>query len=676
MFTSNKTVLYIFSILLLVPLLGATFVSDEGKITSNSFQTTNFEAKALQYLEQNKEKYQLDNPRESFKLDRIRSDQFGLTHVRFQRYYDGVPIYGASIQVHQDSEGNLLSVSEEHIQFNNVIVTKPTIESSQAISIAKKNFTELKTNKQNEIEKIEATMPTLYVYDRSLFSDTVSNPKLVWKLIVGISNTPKQYVYYIDAQNGEVVHYLSTTAYARDRETYVLSAIPDCNTETLTYTELGLVDTYDVDADSVHQYAANAYDYYYNTFGRDSFDDEDVDDSTDGGGTIKSYTHYRDPDSCNDEFDAAWVSQSTAPYEFMYFAQGVYGQDIVGHEFTHGVVDYAADLEYENESGALDESYADIFGTMIEHYAGDNDWIIGEDLADNRAGCTTALRSLEDPTAYTGECDGNGSPLPDHYNGLVELAENELPSNDNDNGYVHTNSSITNYAFYLLSEGGTHPISAVSVTGIGESAAAQIYYQSLTNYLSINSDFQDAYTQTLAACLDLNTDDPTTYPLSYCDSVQQAFYAVGISSSASYVEAIAEITPASGYAPLTVNFDAADSFALNANIISYEWDLNSNLDSDGDGNALNDVDDTGPVASYTYNTIGSVNAWLTVTDSTGNTSEDVTTIVVENPITAIFSQTGDGVPAPATVSPTLQHQNQLLLAVRLNAEFDSIGVVS
>ena len=82
------------------------------------------------------------------------------------------------------------------------------------------------------------------------------------------------------------------------------------------------------------------------------------------------------------------------------------------------------------------------------------------------------------------------------------------------------------------------------------------------------------------------------------------------------------------------------------------------------------------MASYTYNTIGSVNAWLTVTDSTGNTSEDVTTIVVENPITAIFSQTGDGVPAPATVSPTLQHQNQLLLAVRLNAEFDSIGVVS
>jgi hypothetical protein len=121
----------------------------------------------------------------------------------------------------------------------------------------------------------------------------------------------------------------------------------------------------------------------------------------------------------------------------------------------------------------------------------------------------------------------------------------------------------------------------------------------LTEYLSTTSDFSDAYNRTVAACLDLNALDPTTYPISYCDSVQQAFYAVGISTAESYLDAIGTATPALGYAPLAVDFDGSDSFALNSTIADYTWDFDITVDSDGDGDAANDIDNTGPVASTT-----------------------------------------------------------------------------
>ncbi len=491
MIMANKIATYGLALtLLFIPLLGSTIDNDETNQVSNGVSHSFSEATIFQYIEQNKEKYLLSNPRENYKLDTIQLDKFGLTHTRLQQYYHGVPIYGASLRFHQDSSGNLLSESGKPTQFNKAIIIEPTIASSAAIGIAKNHLAQLKANDQTVSKKVKVTVPELYIYDHS-------NPKLVWRFLVGVKDTPIQYVYYINAHTGMVEHYLNTTAHARNRETYVLNTTPDCNTETLTYEESGLVGTYDADAGWVHLYAGYAYDYFYDTFGRDSFDDADPDDSTDGGGTVKSYTHYHDPDACTDEFDAAWVSQSTEPYEFMYFAEGVYDQDIVGHEFTHGVIDHSADLEYENESGALDESYADIFGTLIEHSTGGTDWTIGEDLPSNRSGCTTALRSLADPTAYTGYCDGSGSILPGHIIDEVMLTDPTLASESNDYGYVHTNSSISNHAFYLLSQGGTHSYSGIAVTGIGEEAAAQIYYETLTNYLDIQSDFDDAYTETM-----------------------------------------------------------------------------------------------------------------------------------------------------------------------------------
>ena len=113
--------------------------------------------------------------------------------------------------------------------------------------------------------------------------------------------------------------------------------------------------------------------------------------------------------------------------------------DIVGHELAHGVTEYTANLVYSYESGALNESFSDIFGESIEQYAtGSNDWLMGDQIGQGGSG--GALRNMANPGAY-GDPD---TYLGSGWNGT-----------SSDNGGVHTNSGVQNYWFYLLSAGGT-----------------------------------------------------------------------------------------------------------------------------------------------------------------------------------------------------------------------------
>ena len=117
--------------------------------------------------------------------------------------------------------------------------------------------------------------------------------------------------------------------------------------------------------------------------------------------------------------------------------------DVIGHELSHGLVSGTADLEYKGHSGALNESFADIMGTMFEFYMyekypnlnGSKDWLIGEDLGMDKK----FLRSMEDP---------NKGDQPDKYKGVYYLD----PNSETDFGGVHINSGITNYCFYLASQ--------------------------------------------------------------------------------------------------------------------------------------------------------------------------------------------------------------------------------
>ncbi|WNI15426.1 M4 family metallopeptidase [Actinacidiphila sp. ITFR-21] len=189
--------------------------------------------------------------------------------------------------------------------------------------------------------------------------------------------------------------------------------------------------------------------------------------------------------------------------------------DVIGHELTHGVTQYSANLHYTGQSGALNESVSDVFGSLIKQYAlGQSahqaDWLIGSGLlAPGVSG--QGLRSMKAPgTAYDDPRLGK-DPQPAAMSGYV--------TTDDDNGGVHINSGIPNHAFYLV---------ATALGGNAWIQAGQIWYDTLTGgHLPANADFATFAAATAAAALARYGDAAAPY-----HAVLDAWSTVGVTPAA------------------------------------------------------------------------------------------------------------------------------------------------
>jgi len=244
---------------------------------------------------------------------------------------------------------------------------------------------------------------------------------------------------------------------------------------------------------SAQTYAGYTYDYYLTNFGRRGLDDRNV--------RFRFIVNPVKPElqsSLGSQYPTFFSNASYRGNGIVVFGVGpvrnrVAALDIVGHEFTHGVTAYSSNLIYQNESGALNESLSDIMGVAIEfdyQPVGSGlaraDWLLGED-----ARLSGSIRDFITPTV-------NGHP--DHYS--IRL----ITSLANDNGGVHTNSSISNHAFYLAIMGGTNRVSGLSVEGVGFSNRKQIenvFYRAFTQILTASSNFSNARVACIQAARDL-----------------------------------------------------------------------------------------------------------------------------------------------------------------------------
>lgn len=293
---------------------------------------------------------------------------------------------------------------------------------------------------------------------------------------------------------------------------------------------------------NAHWATEATYDYYLLEHGRNSVDD--------AGFPLISYVHYDDG-----FFNAFWDGTRMTYGDGNGNLTPLTTIDITAHEITHGVTEFTASLIYANESGALNESFSDIFGNTIEIYkeGADASWLIGEDIG--------AIRSMEDPGSF-------GDP--DTYLGNRWVPSTTTPDNSNDNGGVHQNSGVQNYWFYLLTEGGSGTNDngkAYSVTGIGIEDASQIAYRNLTVYLRPNSGFFDARLGSINAAVDLfGSDSPQV------QSVIDAWFAVGVerpfldqtvSVSADTLDFLAEVAVATDTAKLTISNYGLQALTLN-----------------------------------------------------------------------------------------------------------------
>lgn len=328
-------------------------------------------------------------------------------------------------------------------------------------------------------------------------------------------------------------------------------------------------------AGDAHWGAEVTYDYFLNTFNRNSMDDN--------GFELRSIIHYGS-NFVNAFFDGQNMVYGDAGGGFTPLVS----VDIVAHEAAHGLTRFTADLVYQDQSGALNESFSDIFGTCIEAYAKPNafNWEIGEQIGQ-------ALRSMSNPKQY-------GDP--DTYLGINWFTGTQ------DNGGVHINSGVQNKWFYLLTEGGTGTNDngdTYSVNGIGLDAAARIAYRNLTVYLTEDSEYNDARFFAIQAALDLF--GPCS---SEVEATVNAWYAVGVGEP--YVDGVSSDFDGglvkSCTAPLEVEF-----LNLSSNATQFTWNF-------GDGTVT-----TSQLPTHTYQNYGTYTVSLTADGSTCGT--DTKTLV-------------------------------------------------
>ena len=454
------------------------------------------EGDARKYLDQVKSKLQVLDPEQEFQLNKITTDRQGFRHFKYDQYFQGYKVYASQVIVHENARG--LHMLNGHYHRTPAELKEQRISLFQAEKVIAQELTgtdQLPMFAQSlPIPAHEPKPAELVIFHVD------EEPYLAFHIEVR-SALHENWEYFIDANDGTVLNKFNKVCYFNavtssgadlQGQTQDLNVVDDNGTLFMADISremydpvktdeagqlVGAIITLDAASDndvvfssngnwsdasavSAHVNAGIAYEYFRQTYNRNSINGS--------GGNVLSLVNVPDPETGAPMDNAFWDGQAIYYGNGDSFFSPLAGSlDVAGHEMSHGVVSNTADLIYQDQPGALNESFADIFGAMMDR----EDWLIGEDIVLNG----TALRSMEDPSI------GN---QPAHMRDLFTGPE--------DNGGVHINSGIPNHAYYLFA------------TTVGSDVAEQIFYRALDVYLTASSDFADFRIATLQAATDLH----------------------------------------------------------------------------------------------------------------------------------------------------------------------------
>lgn len=462
------------------------------------------------------------------------ADRSGATHTRFTRTYRGLSVLGGDVVVHRSGAGAWRGASLT-LDRSLALSTAPSVSEKKADATA--------------VAVAERTLRTKGHVGRStLVVDAREGaPRLAWAVTtVGTrrDGTPSRRLTTIDAKTGRVLgtEEQVETATGTGRSLYdgtvPLQTTLSGGSYVLTDATRGGDNTVDAqnksdtciviwcfrartvpftDADDVygdgttanrqsaasdvHYGVAETWDYYKATHGRNGI-------GNDGKGS-QSRVHYGNKYN-NAFWDDSCFCMTYGDGDGTTFGPLV-ALDVTGHEMSHGVTSRTANLTYSGESGGLNESTSDIFGTLVEFYANNAndtpDYTIGERISKTGS----PLRWMDKPSK-----DGNSA---DCWSSTVG------------NKDVHYSSGVGNHFFYLLAVGsgssqyGNSPTcNGSTVAGIGNDAAGKIWYRALTVYMTSSTDYHGARTASLNAARDLYGAGSAQY-----NAVNAAWAGVGVS---------------------------------------------------------------------------------------------------------------------------------------------------
>lgn len=486
----------------------------------------------------------------------------GIAHYKYQQTFMNIPIEGAGCIEHYTKEGSLFCINAkiaDSIKKNH----EPKITEKKAIEELLKKLSQSKDilfawedpdwEQQIRTDMTDSSATWFPTAKLIWAIDTMKNMQLIipgsrYNLAYKISVTFIQpdyetFIYYVDANTGDILKYNSTRIYDGPAGVYGYGSktidtqwkggftqkyILETNDATrVIHTKknpLGntawafLNNTKDDDDNwgntyltetSTHYHVATSWDYFRTVFGRTGQNNLSRE--------IRVRTQWNDAN--------AYFEPNGGSSNNMTFGKSGgwdYGLEpsIVAHEFAHGVTHHTANLSNSYESGALNESYSDIFGIVIQAMmldGGTTDWIIGNFIPN------TPTRSLKYPNSLGYHFDALGNQQvgqPDTYEGI------NWYTGTNDNGGVHINCGVQNKWFYLLAYG-EDDVNDFSnyydINGIGMTKAARISYYALTSFLMNSSQFSDSRQATILSAKMLYGECSLEH-----QATIDAWYAVGI----------------------------------------------------------------------------------------------------------------------------------------------------
>jgi Zn-dependent metalloprotease len=433
----------------------------------------------------------ISRAREEFVEKTTHADSLGLTHVKYQQMHRGLPVWNRQVWVHMDRQGAPYLVAGRAAPTPNVD-TQPRVSAQQAIDRA---MADLGTGQEPAAE--------LMVY-----VDGWELAHLAWR--VSVTRGFERWHYIVDALRGAILHKASDTRHQavaasgidlmgqtatfsawHQAGTYYLldTTMPNHAASPLVPNQMGRGNLIVMDARNREPSETMQVDFLQSASPTGGWDDDGVSVMSSFRRITEYYKNTHDRNGMDNGTrntiafvhvgtawdNAAWTGQVILLGDGYYLQPLGRALDVVAHEYTHGVIDYSANFEYQFQSGALHEAFADIFACMVDR----EDWIMGEDIMPGGV----PLRSLQDPHASE---DPRSPATMDEYQ-VLPLS--------NDLGGVHVNATIVGHAAYLMAEG--------LGNAIGREKVERIFYRALTMHMTSQSNFADCRSATIQSAEEL-----------------------------------------------------------------------------------------------------------------------------------------------------------------------------
>jgi Zn-dependent metalloprotease len=275
---------------------------------------------------------------------RRQGDPTGMTHLSYRQVYAGVPVFAAVLKTHFDASGALRAV-------NGVVIPDVAVDPVPRLTPAEAGQIALGQVASQKQPKVAPTVrrSTLYVFRAGLVKGVPGSNHLAYEIEVGNGRDVREFVY-VDAHNGAIVDQWSGVHEALNRRVYDGGYDPTL----IVWEEGDPLPHPDADINNIITFSGDTHAFFNTVFGRDSYD---------GAGHIMETVNDDPGLGCP---NASWNGTSTN------YCTGVTGDDTVGHEWGHAYTEYTHGLIYAWQPGALNESYSDIWGEVVDTVNGPN----------------------------------------------------------------------------------------------------------------------------------------------------------------------------------------------------------------------------------------------------------------------------------------------------------------